>query len=86
MAVERGVRGEAVAVDLPGDKTLFALLRSDNTVEWASNVVQTLALHVAHRDGQETHASVIARSFFSTLLRSGSEPRQAGGTIGRVPR
>lgn len=36
--VSRRVRGEAVAVDLPGDKTLFALLRSDNNVDWASQV------------------------------------------------
>lgn len=45
-AVERRVRGEAVAVDLPGEKTLFALLRSDNNVDWASYVMQTLAPHI----------------------------------------
>ncbi|PLK22388.1 hypothetical protein C0V72_15100 [Porphyrobacter sp. TH134] len=37
-AVERRVRGEAVAVDLPGGKTLFALLRSDNDIDWVSRV------------------------------------------------
>lgn len=42
-AVERRVRGEAVAVDLPGGKTLFALLRSDNNVDWASYVFVYLA-------------------------------------------
>ncbi|MEQ5786461.1 Hsp20/alpha crystallin family protein [Erythrobacter sp. NFXS35] len=42
-AVERRVRGEAVAVDLPGDKTLFALLRSDNDPDWASMVYVLLA-------------------------------------------
>lgn len=42
-AVERRVRGEAVAVDLPGGKTLFALLRSDNNVDWASYVYVYLA-------------------------------------------
>lgn len=46
VAVERRVRGEAVAVDLPGGKTLFALLRSDNNVDWASYVMQTLAPHI----------------------------------------
>ena len=46
MAVERRVRGEAVAVELPGGRTLFALLRSDNNVEWASYVMQTLAPHI----------------------------------------
>jgi hypothetical protein len=45
MAVERRVRGEAVAVDLPGGRTLFVLLRSDNNFEWASYVMQTLAPH-----------------------------------------
>jgi hypothetical protein len=45
MAVERRVRGEAVAVDLPGGRALFALLRSDNNVDWASYVMQTLAPH-----------------------------------------
>lgn len=42
-AVERRVRGEAVAVDLPGGKTLFALLRSDNDIDWASRVFVLLA-------------------------------------------
>lgn len=42
-AVERRVRGEAVAVDLPGGKTLFALLRSENNVDWASYVFVYLA-------------------------------------------
>ena len=44
--VERRVRGEAVAVDLPGGKTLSALLRSDNNVNWASYVMQMLAPHI----------------------------------------
>lgn len=42
-AVERRVRGEAVAVDLHGGKTLFALLRSDNDIDWASRVFIRLA-------------------------------------------
>lgn len=42
-AVERRVRGEAAAVDLPGGKTLFALLRSDNDPDWASRVYVLLA-------------------------------------------
>ena len=42
-AVERRVKGEAVAVDLPGEKTLFALLRSDDDTSWAYRVMQTLA-------------------------------------------
>lgn len=43
LAVERRVRGEAVAVDLPGGRTLFALLRSKNDVDWASLVFPRLA-------------------------------------------
>ena len=46
IAVERRVRGEAVAVDLPGGRTLFALLRSDNNIEWPTYVMQTLAPHI----------------------------------------
>jgi len=42
-AVRWRVRGEAVAVDLPGGKTLFALLRSDNDPDWASRVYILLA-------------------------------------------
>lgn len=42
-AVERRVRGEAAAVNLPGGKTLFALLRSDNDPDWASRVYVLLA-------------------------------------------
>ena len=38
LGVSRKVRGEAVAVDLPGDQTLFALLRSESNVDWASYV------------------------------------------------
>ena len=41
--VSRSVRGEAVAVDLPGGQTLFALLRSVHSVDWAANLMQTLA-------------------------------------------
>lgn len=42
-AVERRIRGEAVAVDLPGGRTLFALLRSDNNIDWAGYVMPLLA-------------------------------------------
>lgn len=33
------VRGEAVAVDLPGGQTLFALLRSEDNVDWAGSAM-----------------------------------------------
>lgn len=45
VGVQRKVRGEAVAVDLPNGKTLFALLRSENNVDWASYVYVYLATH-----------------------------------------
>ena len=38
-SVRNRTRGEAVAVDLPGGHTLFALLRSDSEVDWASHVM-----------------------------------------------
>lgn len=41
--VETRVQGEAVAVDLPGGRTLFALLRSRENVDWASYVFVRLA-------------------------------------------
>ncbi|MEL7190204.1 MAG: hypothetical protein AAGK17_11675 [Pseudomonadota bacterium] len=36
-------RGEAVAVDLPDGRTLFALMRSESQTDWASNVMSLLA-------------------------------------------
>ena len=33
------LRGEAVAVELPGGKTLFALLRSENDSDWGSDIM-----------------------------------------------
>lgn len=41
--VNHRLRGEAVAVDLPGGRTLFALLRSENDIDWASSVMFMLA-------------------------------------------
>lgn len=42
-AVQRRIRGEAVAVDLPGGRTLFALLRSEENSDWAGYIMQWLA-------------------------------------------
>lgn len=41
--IMRRTSGEAVAVDLPGGRTLFALLRSENDIEWAEHVMQFLS-------------------------------------------
>ena len=40
--VRTRVRGESVAVDLPGGKTLFALLRSEENVDWPRYVMYKL--------------------------------------------
>ncbi|MEO5707982.1 MAG: hypothetical protein ABIT10_02645 [Alteraurantiacibacter sp.] len=45
--VERHIQGEAVAVDLPGGRTLFALLRSEEDVDWASRVFVLLAPRIS---------------------------------------
>jgi len=37
------IRGEAVAVDLPDGRTLYALLRSSGDVEWAARVIPFLS-------------------------------------------
>lgn len=52
-AVTRRVRGEAVAVDMPGAKTIFALLRSDNNVDWASTVMLMLAPQIEGESFEE---------------------------------
>ncbi|MEO0418382.1 MAG: hypothetical protein AAF249_05930 [Pseudomonadota bacterium] len=43
LMISSKVRGEAVAVDLPGGQTLYALLRSENDVDWASRVYTLLS-------------------------------------------
>ena len=52
-----------MAVDLPGGRTLFALLRSDNNVDWASYVMQTLAPH--------TDSETFAQQLDNMLLLEG---------------
>lgn len=42
-AVQRRARGEAVAVELPGGRALFALLRSEGNADWAKDVMQRAA-------------------------------------------
>jgi len=43
LMISSKVRGEAVAVDLPGGQTLYALLRSDDDLDWASRVCTLLS-------------------------------------------
>lgn len=58
--VDRRVRGEAVAVDLPGGQTLFALLRSADNIDWAAYVVPLLAPQRPDLPFEEQVAQVLA--------------------------
>ncbi|MHA6317627.1 hypothetical protein ACXYN8_08205 [Altererythrobacter sp. CAU 1778] len=51
------VRGEAAAVDLGERGVLFALLRSENEVEWASHVMFLLTPQVTSSDGRDYEAT-----------------------------
>jgi len=55
----RDVSGEAVAVDLPGGRTLFALLRSDSNNEWASQFMQTLAPEIEGEPWEEAFDNML---------------------------
>ena len=54
------VRGEAVAVDLPGGRTLFALLRSGNDVEWSARVMQMLAPKIQGEPWAESFDNILS--------------------------
>jgi hypothetical protein len=53
------VRGEAVAVDLPGGRTLFALLRSSNDAEWSARVMQMLVPKIQGEPWAESFDNVL---------------------------
>lgn len=53
------VRGEAVAVDLPRGRTLFALLRSDSDIEWSARVVQMLAPKIKGEPWEQSFDNVL---------------------------
>lgn len=57
--IYRHAKGEAVAVDLPGGKTLFALLRSDSDVEWAAQVMHLLAPEIQGETSQDSFDNVL---------------------------
>lgn len=57
--IYRKVRGEAVAVDLPDGQTLYALLRSENNVDWASSIVQALSPSVEGESFEERFDNVL---------------------------
>jgi hypothetical protein len=57
--IMRRARGEAVAVDLPGGRTLYALLRSDDNVDWATNVMQMLAPEIEGEPWEDVFDNVL---------------------------
>lgn len=67
--------GEAVAVDLPDGKTLFALLRSDRNVDWAKGVMSSI---IADREVPSGEGDPFPRRFAVMLERKGlyQLPRQ----------
>lgn len=77
--IMRRVHGEAVAVDLPGGRTLFALLRSEDETDWAGNVMQYLAPKI---EGEK-----FSEQFDNVLLIKGEHelprhwPPFAGGLV-----
>jgi hypothetical protein len=54
------VRGEAVAVDLPGGQTLFALLRSASSVDWAAYLHYNVKLDGPINSHEELYRRVAA--------------------------
>lgn len=57
--IMRRVHGEAVAVDLPGGRTPFALLRSEDETDWVGNVMQYLAPKIAGEKFSEKFDNVL---------------------------
>jgi len=57
--IMRRPRGEAVAIDLPSGRTLFALLRSENDIEWAEHVMQMLAPKTPGEPWEEAFDNVL---------------------------
>lgn len=61
-AVRFRARGEAVAVDLPDGRTLFALLRSENEADWAGNIMFLLAPKYRGEDAVAQTTRAITRN------------------------
>ncbi|VVT00678.1 hypothetical protein [Erythrobacter sp. EC-HK427] len=57
-AVSWKVRGEAVAVDMPDGSTLFALLRSNNDVEWPARVVPMAIMRGRNLSWEQVYAEL----------------------------
>ena len=76
----RRVRGEAVAVDLPDGRTLFALLRSDDNYDWASSIMQSLAPDI-EGEPWESVSTMSCCSKARSLPRTLAARRAARGTL-----
>jgi hypothetical protein len=61
--VHHSIHGEAVAVDLPGGRTLFALLRSEDSVDWATNIVFRLTPTETRPDKKDGFDATFAATF-----------------------
>lgn len=72
--IMRRTRGEAVAVDLPGGRTLFALLRSENDIEWAEHVMQFLSPDTPGEPWEEMFDNVLLIKGQVELPRNWSMP------------
>ena len=63
-------RGEAVAVDMPDGRTLFALLRSENDIDWSSRVMFMLAPNYRGEGATEHRYDALVRDrYLKTLPR-----------------
>ena len=78
--IDRRVRGEAVAVDLPGGRTLFALLRSETDTDWAAQVMQRLAPDTEGEPWDERFDNVLSIEGEVEVPRSFSPQRPDEGS------
>lgn len=77
--INRRARGEAVSVDLPDGRTLFALLRSEDDVDWASAVMQTAAPEIAGESFEEKFDNMLLIKGEKVLPRHW--PPYSGGLV-----
>lgn len=78
-AIERRIRGEAVAVDLPNGQTLYALLRSEDEVDWAKSIVQRVSPRVSGEEAKEAFDNVFLIKGAVDVPRKWSGPGPANG-------
>ena len=78
-AVRRSIRGEAVAVDLPDGRVLFALLRSKDNVDWAGYILPWLAPDRSGRTFEEKLGAPLSLKGEVAVPRR--FPRRAGSIL-----